>query len=113
MVWRALTHTSTQSNAESSSAPSLRQPSQLIASDNSAQPVTHPIPPSPTPALTSSLTPDQIQGYGKNRTETKSVKLENPVPVELRYETIVGEPGALRIYRDVYERGTNTLENAK
>jgi lipoprotein-anchoring transpeptidase ErfK/SrfK len=61
----------------------------------------------------SSLTPDQIQGYGKNRTETKSVKLERPVPVELRYETIVGEPGALRIYRDVYERGTNTVDNAR
>ncbi|RYZ28557.1 MAG: hypothetical protein EOP49_41365 [Sphingobacteriales bacterium] len=31
----------------------------------------------------------------------------------MRYETIVAENGALHIYRDVYERGTNTLENAK
>lgn len=45
--------------------------------------------------------------------KTKSVKLENRVPVDLRYETIVAENGALHIYRDVYERGTNTLENAK
>ncbi|WP_345211468.1 L,D-transpeptidase [Mucilaginibacter gynuensis] len=44
---------------------------------------------------------------------TKSVKLKNRVPVDLRYETIVAENGALHIYRDVYERGTNTLENAK
>jgi murein L,D-transpeptidase YcbB/YkuD len=45
--------------------------------------------------------------------KTKSVKLPNRVPVDLRYETIVAENGALQIYRDVYERGTNTLENAQ
>lgn len=32
---------------------------------------------------------------------------------ELRYETIVAENDGLHIYRDVYERGTNTVENAK
>jgi hypothetical protein len=31
--------------------------------------------------------------------------------VELRYETIVVENGSLKIYRDVYEKGTNTQEN--
>ena len=61
----------------------------------------------------SPLTPEDIQNYGKKTTETKSVKLSKAVPVELRYETIVGEPGGLHIYRDVYERGTNTLENAR
>jgi lipoprotein-anchoring transpeptidase ErfK/SrfK len=45
--------------------------------------------------------------------KTKSIKLANRVPVDLRYETIVAENGVLNIYRDVYERGTNTLENAK
>jgi hypothetical protein len=61
----------------------------------------------------SPLTPEDVQNYGKKTTETKSVKLSKAVPVELRYETIVGESGGLRIYRDVYERGTNTLENAR
>jgi len=45
--------------------------------------------------------------------KTHSIKLEKPVPVDLRYETIVAQNGSLHIFRDVYERGTNTLENAK
>jgi lipoprotein-anchoring transpeptidase ErfK/SrfK len=49
----------------------------------------------------------------KHKRQTKAIKLAVPVPVDLRYETIVAENGGLRIYRDVYERGTNTLENAK
>ena len=55
----------------------------------------------------------KVADYGKTKTETKHVKLEKPVPVELRYETIVAEDGALRVFRDVYERGTNTLDNAR
>jgi hypothetical protein len=36
------------------------------------------------------------------------------VPVELRYETIVvTDDGVLHIYRDVYDRGTNTEENLR
>jgi hypothetical protein len=35
------------------------------------------------------------------------------VPVELRYETIVVEDGKVTVYRDVYERGTNTEENLR
>lgn len=46
-------------------------------------------------------------------TKTENYKLAQPVPVELRYETIVAMNGNLYIYRDVYERGTNTLENAR
>ncbi|MES2265623.1 MAG: L,D-transpeptidase [Bacteroidota bacterium] len=45
--------------------------------------------------------------------KTKSVNLSTPVPVDLRYETIVAENGSLHIYRDVYERGTNSLDEAK
>jgi NAD+--asparagine ADP-ribosyltransferase len=41
------------------------------------------------------------------------VKLSKAVPVELRYQTIVVEDGKLHIYRDVYDRGTNTEENLR
>jgi len=57
------------------------------------------------------LTDEQITGYAKNPKETKEVKLSRPVTVELRYETIVVEDGKLHIYRDVYDRDTNTDEN--
>jgi lipoprotein-anchoring transpeptidase ErfK/SrfK len=59
------------------------------------------------------LTPQEVAAYEKQKTETKDVKLKNPVQVELRYETIVVENGVLKIYRDVYERGTNTEENLR
>jgi Uncharacterized protein conserved in bacteria len=57
------------------------------------------------------ISQDQIKSYEKAKTETKEVKLRQPVPVELRYETIVVEDGTLKIFRDVYEKGTNTEEN--
>ena len=60
-----------------------------------------------------SVTDDQITEYQKNKTETKTVKLNSPVPVELRYETITVEDGKLHIYRDVYDRGVNTEENLR
>ncbi len=56
---------------------------------------------------------DEVKGYEKTKTETKEVKLTSPVPVELRYETIVVQDGTVTIYRDVYERGTNTEENLR
>ena len=59
------------------------------------------------------LTDTQIAEYLKDKTETKSVKLSSPIPVELRYDTIVVEDGQLHIYRDVYDRGTNTEENLR
>ncbi len=57
------------------------------------------------------LSDADIASYKKNRSETKQVTLSDPVPVELRYETIVAEDGKLHIYRDVYDRNTNTEEN--
>ena len=54
-----------------------------------------------------------IAGYLKDSTKTRSVKLEAPVPVELRYETIVVEDGKLYIYKDVYDQNTNTEENLR
>lgn len=60
-----------------------------------------------------SLTDEQIAAYAKTPTETKEVKLSHSVPVELRYDTIVVENGRLHIYRDVYDRDTNTEENLR
>jgi hypothetical protein len=59
------------------------------------------------------LTDEQITAYAKTPKETKDVKLSRPVTVELRYETIVVEDGKLHIYRDVYDRDTNTEENLR
>jgi lipoprotein-anchoring transpeptidase ErfK/SrfK len=59
------------------------------------------------------VTAEDVSGYAKNKTETKNVRLEREVPVELRYETIVVEDGRLHVYRDVYEKGTNTEENLR
>jgi len=57
------------------------------------------------------LAPADVLDYEKDTKKTKRIALAATVPVELRYETIVVEAGKLRIYRDVYERGTNTEEN--
>ncbi|MEJ7622989.1 MAG: L,D-transpeptidase [Pyrinomonadaceae bacterium] len=59
------------------------------------------------------LTLLDVKGYGKNKTETKQIALEQPVPVELRYETIIVEDGTLKLFRDVYEKGTNTEANLR
>lgn len=59
------------------------------------------------------ITPEEAAGYVANPRETKRVKLAAAVPVELRYETIVVEDGKLFIYRDVYERETNTVEHVR
>ena len=59
------------------------------------------------------LTPEEVKGYEQQKTETKNYKLPRSIPVELRYETIVVEDGKLRIFRDVYDRDTNTEENAR
>jgi lipoprotein-anchoring transpeptidase ErfK/SrfK len=59
------------------------------------------------------ISEEQIAEYGKNKTETKPLKLSKPVPVELRYETITVEDGKLHIYRDVYDHGTNTEDNLR
>jgi lipoprotein-anchoring transpeptidase ErfK/SrfK len=59
------------------------------------------------------LTAQDVKQYESQKTETKKVELGQKVPVELRYETIVATDGKLTIYRDVYERGTNTEENLR
>jgi lipoprotein-anchoring transpeptidase ErfK/SrfK len=57
------------------------------------------------------ISEEQIAAYEKDKTETRPVKLRSAVPVELRYDTIAVEDGKLHIFRDVYDRGTNTEEN--
>ena len=59
------------------------------------------------------LTEETMSAYLKKRTKTRTVKLDQMVPVELRYETIVFEEGKLHIYRDVYDQNTNTEENLR
>lgn len=61
----------------------------------------------------SPLSADSVASINKKKTATNNYKLSKPVPVELRYETVVAEAGGLRVFRDVYERGTNTLETAR
>lgn len=55
----------------------------------------------------------QVDTFAQTRAQTRNVRLANPVPVEIRYETIVVEDGKLYIYRDIYDRGTNTEENLR
>jgi len=59
------------------------------------------------------LTDAEINDYARVKTETKELKLKEPVAVELRYETIVVEDGSLHIYRDVYDQNTNTEEKLR
>jgi len=54
------------------------------------------------------VTEKQIAEYGKNRSQMQTVKLPTPIPVELRYETIVVQDGAVHFYPDVYDRGVNS-----
>jgi lipoprotein-anchoring transpeptidase ErfK/SrfK len=59
------------------------------------------------------LSLEQIKNHEKDKTNKEELKLQKAVPVELRYETIVVQNGKLIVYRDVYEKGTNTEENLR
>ena len=59
------------------------------------------------------LSDETMSAYLDKRTRTRVVTLNNLVPIELRYETIVVEDGVLHIYRDVYGQNTNTEENLR
>ena len=62
---------------------------------------------------TNQISEQSIANYLKDKEHTQSVKLNQVVPVELRYETIVLEDGKLHIYKDVYAQDTNTEENLR
>jgi len=66
-----------------------------------------------TKASETDLSEETMAAYLSKRTRTQVVKLNKPVPVELRYETIVVEDGKVHIYRDVYDQNTNTEENLR
>ena len=59
------------------------------------------------------LSDQTVASYLKEKDRTQTLKLNETVPVELRYETIVLEDGKLKIYRDVYKQDTNTEENLR
>ena len=61
----------------------------------------------------SEISASALKTYFSDKTKTRVVKLDQPVPVELRYETIVLEDGKLHIYRDVYDQDTNTEEELR
>jgi hypothetical protein len=62
---------------------------------------------------TNEISAETIASYLKDKERTQTVKLNQTVPVELRYETIVLEDGKLHIYKDVYAQDTNTEENLR
>ena len=62
---------------------------------------------------TDEVSPQTVNTYLQDKEQTKTVKLNETVPVELRYETIVLEDGKLHIYKDVYAQDTNTEENLR
>jgi hypothetical protein len=64
-------------------------------------------------AANTPLKDESMAAYLKKKTQTHAVKLTKPVPVELRYETIVIQDGKLHIYRDVYNKNANTEENLR
>jgi lipoprotein-anchoring transpeptidase ErfK/SrfK len=61
----------------------------------------------------SQISETDVTEFEKDKSDTKKIKLNQAVPVELRYETIVVQNGALHIFRDVYDKDTNTDENLR
>lgn len=57
------------------------------------------------------LSDEVIARNEKDPTQTKSFKLPNSVPVELRYETVTVEDGKIHLYRDVYDRENKAGDN--
>jgi len=64
-------------------------------------------------ASNTDLSDTTLASYLEDKEQSKTVKLKQTVPVELRYETIVLEDGKLHIYKDVYVQDTNTEENLR
>jgi hypothetical protein len=58
------------------------------------------------------VTKEQI-AEAKRTKKILEAELEPVIPVEITYDTMVVEAGKLRIYPDVYERKTNTIENLR
>lgn len=52
------------------------------------------------------VSPRRIEA-AKRSSRTFVVRLDEPVPVDINYDTLVVERGVLHIYPDIYERGNN------
>jgi hypothetical protein len=52
------------------------------------------------------ISPKRIAAAKRN-SRMLVVQLDEPVPVDINYDTLVVEAGVLHVYPDVYERGTN------
>ncbi len=59
-------------------------------------------------AAETELSAKALESFLRDKTKTKVLRLQNVVPVELRYETIVASDGKLHIYKDVYDQNSNT-----
>ncbi len=57
-------------------------------------------------ARSAPVSPKRIEA-AKRSLKTLVVRLEEPIPVDINYDTVVMEDGVLHIYPDVYDRGTN------
>lgn len=49
----------------------------------------------------------------KRSKRTFAINLDDPVPVDINYDTLVVEDGSLHIFPDVYGRGTNTTKKLR
>ena len=58
------------------------------------------------------VTEEEI-AFAKRSKKTLVSELQEPIPVEITYDTIVVESGKLHIYPDVYENRKNTVENVR
>ena len=58
------------------------------------------------------ITPAQIAATKRGK-KTVTVPLEEPVIVEITYDTVVIEDGRLSVYPDVYEKKMNTIANVR
>lgn len=59
-----------------------------------------------------SITTEEISRLRSNK-ERRAVKFDEPLSVDVNYDTLVVEGGSLHVYPDVYERGTNTVANLR
>lgn len=63
-------------------------------------------------ARSAKVSPTRIAAAKRNK-RMLVVQLDEPVPVDINYDTLVVEGGVLHIYPDVYNRGTNVVKNLR
>jgi len=51
--------------------------------------------------------------HAMNSTDRLQARLNPPLPVDISYETLVIEGGILHVYPDVYDHGTNSVDNLR